>query len=270
MNIQAVVTDIDDTLLGDRKEMPAVNAVALKRVASRGIPVVLASGRMTPCIEPFYDRIGIDGPVMAYNGALLRTTRGEGRKTLYHQPLGAEVVSLLIDYALAHAVQLNLYQDDVLYGHDSPDLKPARDIYMRRTGAVYRLTDLRRFKNCTSCKAIFIAPNEERDRLYGEFSSTLKARATLARTDPEYLEFTAPGVHKGVSLQALARHYGLDLARIMAIGNGDNDVDMVAAAGYGVAVQNATDAVKQAAGYVTRARAGDGAVAEIVQQLLLD
>ena len=267
MKIKAVVLDIDGTLVNEDKNLPPENARILRSVSSRGVKIVLASGRMTACIDPFFDAIGIDGLIMAYNGALLRSERKKGRKIVFHRPLTADIVSELIVFSLKREYQLNLYFDDALYAQDNKALAPFRNIYTERTKADYRLTDIRRFMGSESSKAVLITDPVERERLHAFFQPRIKGAATLIRTDPEYLEFTAPGVDKGSALQALSDFLGISMADIMAVGDGPNDVDMVAMAGYGVAVQNAEDSVKKVARYVTDKTARQGAVAEILQKL---
>ncbi len=247
--------------------IPPANIAALRAARARGATVVLASGRMTACIDPFFDVLGIDGPVMAYNGALLRAERQAARTVLFHRPLRAAVVTRLIDFTLRRGLHLNVYIDDVLYGHDDPALAPFRAIYSGRTGAVYELTDLRRLRGRDASKAIIVVDPAERERLHAHWTPLVDGEASVIRTDPEYLEFTGPGVNKGSGLPALAAYLGIGMDGIAAMGDGDNDVQMVCGAGVGIAVANAKDCVKRAARLVTRATAAEGAVAEALASL---
>jgi Cof subfamily protein (haloacid dehalogenase superfamily) len=267
--IKAVVMDIDGTLVGDDAVVPAVNIAAVGAAARRGTTFVLASGRMTACIEPFFDALGVDGLIMAYNGALLRAERREGRRALFHRPLPAPMVSELISFARANRYQLNLYVDDVLYGQDDPALEPYWRIYANQTRAIYHFTDLDRLRGSEASKAIIITAPDERERLYRHFEPLVAGRATLIRTNPEYLEFTAPGVDKGTGLDVLASHLGIGLESIAALGDGDNDLPMILRAGVGIAVKNGKEQVKSAARFVTAAPAADGAVAEALAALSL-
>ncbi len=78
-----------------------------------------------------------------------------------------------------------------------------------------------------------------------------------------------PGVDKGTGLAAALRELGLTPERAVGVGDGENDLDLLAACGFGVAVANALPALKQQADHVTRGRAGRGVV-EIVARLLED
>ncbi len=247
--------------------IPAANIAALRAANARGTAVVLASGRMTACIDPFFDALGVDGPVMAYNGALLRAEKRAARAVLFHRPLPAAMVTTLIDFTLEHGLHLNVYVDDVLYGQDDPALAPFRAIYSERTKAVYELTDLRRLRGRDASKAIIVTDPAERERLHAFWAPLAGGEASVIRTDPEYLEFTGPGVNKGAGLPALAAYLGIGVDGIAAMGDGDNDLQMVSGAGMGIAVANAKDCVKRAARLVTRAAAAEGAVAEALASL---
>lgn len=82
------------------------------------------------------------------------------------------------------------------------------------------------------------------------------------------LEFTAQGVSKATGLQFLADHLGLTLAQTMAIGDSENDAEMLRAAGLGVAMGNAYPQVKALADAVTDDNESDG-VAKAIQKYLL-
>ena len=84
-----------------------------------------------------------------------------------------------------------------------------------------------------------------------------------------YLEFNAPGINKGAGLLALAEHLGIAADETMAIGDSSNDVPMIRAAGLGVAVANASDEARGAAGYVCGADNNAGGVAEAIERFVL-
>ena len=265
--IRLLALDIDGTLLAPDGTIPEANKEALRRAVGRGLVVSLSSGRMTDCIQPFYDQLGIDGPVMAYNGAMVRKSREEGRGIVFHQPLPLSVAREVLEFALKNHYLLNYYVNDVLYCQDDPSLQYYAQIYSDQTGAVYHPTDLRRLADREPSKLIIITDPPERDRLYDWWLARIQGKATLVKTNPEYLEFMAPGVDKGRGLEALAGALGFDLGEVAAVGDGLNDLPMIKKAGLGVAVANAKQEVKEAADLVLREKAEEGAVAQVVSYL---
>ncbi|MBI4602714.1 MAG: HAD family phosphatase [Planctomycetes bacterium] len=268
--IRLIALDIDGTLLDDRKELPAANREALQEASRRGILVAIASGRMTPTIEPVEDRLGIDCIVIAYNGGKVLGTRGEGRPVIDHRPVPAAVSDEIIEYSRAHGHLLNFYHEDRLYAEDGAGRRRFMEIYSSRTGARYRIEpDLSRFRGVEPTKLILLADPPERDRLHDRFRASFGPRAFITKSDPEYLEIMAPGVDKGTGLELLARHCGLAAEEVLAVGDAENDVGMLRAAGVGVAVGNAQPHVKSQARFVTEGTNNDGAVAEAVRRWAL-
>jgi HAD superfamily hydrolase (TIGR01484 family) len=145
------------------------------------------------------------------------------------------------------------------------------EIYARRTGAEYHIEgDLRRFIGVEPTKLILLASPEERDRLHDDFRARLASRAFITKSDPEYLEIMAPGVDKGAALRLIAGHYGVPESSVLAVGDADNDIGMLGAAGRGIAMANASPHVKAAARGVTERTNNEGGVAEAVRRWALE
>ena len=94
------------------------------------------------------------------------------------------------------------------------------------------------------------------------------ADAEVFTSQAHLLEALPPGSSKGAGLKWLLDDLGLDPAQVMAIGDGDNDIEMLQLVGLGVAMANATDALKQVADYVVNSNEADG-VAEAIERFIL-
>jgi len=266
--IRLVVLDIDGTLLDDDKRIPAANLEALRKARQAGVHVAIASGRMLPTIETVERLLEIDAVVIAYNGGKVVGPREKGRPEIVHQPVPAELAESFIELSRERGYLLNFYYEDRLYDDDGKDRQRFRDIYSARTGSVYHLVDLESFKGRAPTKMILLADPDERDRLIEELAPRYDG-VWLSRSDPEYLEITRAGVNKGSALPELARYLGLGLDEVLAVGDADNDIEMLAAAGVGVAVANARDGAKKAANWVTERTNNEGAVAEAIERFVL-
>lgn len=273
-----IALDLDGTLLNRRGEASAADVEALRRFVAGGGVVVLASGRMTATIRAQQRAMGLDGPVISYNGAMVRLPEGQGGEVLVHRPLPARYADELIEYARRERFALNYYLDETLYLEDDPELRRYAEMYARRTGAVYTFVpDLRAFKGREPTKALIITeptrpgvPNPRgRDELYALWQARWGEEITIERSEPEYLEFLHPGATKGAALAALARHYGIARELVMAVGDSYNDVSMLQWAGLGVAVANATPEVKQAAAWVSPLSNEESAVAEVMARWVI-
>ncbi|PIU52130.1 hypothetical protein COS91_00840 [Candidatus Desantisbacteria bacterium CG07_land_8_20_14_0_80_39_15] len=275
--IKMIALDLDGTLFDNEGKIPEENKIILQESHKKGIIVVLSSGRMTDCVAPTADLIGIDCPLIVYNGAMVRDTKSEGRKIIFHKPLPVKYGDKMIDYTLKNHFHLNYYLNDVLYAKDDQSLRKYADIYANQTGAVFHfVSDISQFKGKEPTKLILITDSSEpanprpryRDEQYDYFYSILGKEVTLTKTNPEYLEFMNRDVDKGVGLIKLAEHYKIDINEIIAFGDGDNDAPMLSAAGIGIAMANAGEKSKKAAKIVAQWDNNQAGVARVLADYL--
>lgn len=274
MTIRLIALDLDGTLLDSSSHVPERNRNALREAAGvrgerGGVVIALASGRMTDCITPFAGELGLDCYIMAYNGAMIRGPEAEGRATIFHRPLQARYGAELIDYC-RDRYMLNFYDDDKLYAQGAPGLRRYADIYANQTGAVYHFVDdLAGLAEKEPTKLILITDPPERDRLHDELAARWGEVTTIVKTNPEYLEFLNRDTDKGVALMMLGETLGLAREEIMALGDGDNDAPMLAAAGLGIAMANAGSLSKRSAKLVSELTNDEFAVAEAIERYVL-
>lgn len=272
-----VALDLDGTLLDDRGRISAADADALRQFAASGGLVVLASGRMTANIRPFYDALGIDGPTIGYNGALARDSLAAGSGVIVETPLPARCADQLMAYTRREHFHLNYYLDEKLYARDDPDLRRFADLYSHQTGAVFHfLPDFEAFRGREPTKLILVTdptvpgqPNpRHRDELYDVWRARWGGDVTVMRTNPEYLEFYHRDAGKGHALSALARHCDIPQSLTLAFGDNFNDVSMLQWAGCGVAVANSNHDARAAADWISPLSNNESAVADALARLV--
>jgi Cof subfamily protein (haloacid dehalogenase superfamily) len=273
-----IALDLDRTLLNDEGEISSPDAEALRGFARAGGLVVLASGRMTANIRPFFDRLGLDGPTIGYNGALAREAVATSGKVILERGLPARYADELVDYTRRERFHLNYYLDETLYARDDPELRRFADLYSRQTGAVFHfLPDLERFRGREPTKLIIVTdptvPDRpdprHRDELYEAWQARWGSEVTVMRTNPEYLEFYHRHANKGIALAAVAAHYGVEQSLTLAFGDNYNDASMLEWAGCGVAVANAQAEVKAVADWVSPLTNNESAVSDAIQRLVI-
>ena len=267
--IRLIALDIDGTLLDDDKKIPPENLKALREARDAGIQVAISSGRMIPSIEPVEEQLAIDTVIICYNGGKIVGSRAQGRPVIQHRPVPADVAEHFIEFATGNGYLLNFYHEDRLYADAASAVRRLMDIYSGRTGSRYHLVDLAGYRGLEPTKMILLADPEERDRFYQRFAAEFDGRASISRSDPEYLEIMAPGVTKGSALPALAAHFGFTTEEILAVGDADNDNEMLEVAGIGVAVANARRSTRERADAVTQRTNNEGGLAEAVYRFAL-
>lgn len=261
-NLKLIAIDLDGTLLGSDHALSERNLQAVKRVADSGVFVVLASGRQWNTIVKFAEQIGLppSSPIIAYNGAMIRTVGGE---TLYHQTVPADDAQEIVRDCTAGGYHLNYYLNDVLYVREATHW--AR-LYEKRTGTTAVVGDLTRFDGQEPTKLLLIDTPETTDKLLKHYQSKYGKALYITKTDDEYLEFMNPAVSKGVALAEAAGRLGVSADECAAFGDSFNDLPMLEWAGVGVAMENAKPELKAVADLVAPANTADG-VAVVLERL---
>ena len=242
--IKLIATDLDGTLLGNDGKIPARNVSALREAIASGVYVTISTGRMFASTRRFAAEIGIDIPLICYNGAMMRHPDGT---TLSHQPLDMDAALQLLTIFRERRIYVQSYIDDALYIEDAQDehfqnyLKHFRIDGDAVGEALYR-------PQTPPTKLLAMMDDAESSRaLADELRRDFGDRVYITGSNIDFVEMMNPNVNKGRSLEMLAQTLGIGMDEVMALGDGENDLEMLARAGLGVAPANARDRVKKVA-----------------------
>lgn len=251
--------DVDDTLIGPDLAVRPASAAAIRAAVAHGVRVVLATGRMFRSAKPYAEALGLAGPIIAYNGAMVRELNGE---TWFERPVPLPEALAVQAYAARQRLTLNVFIDDALFVEA---INADVDYYMSIAGvtaetvgplAPFLQTQAAAGKRPT--KLLIVAAAEAVPGHIAGLQADLGGALEVMRSKPRYIEIIAPGVSKAVALAAVAERFGVSQPRIMAIGDSGNDVPMLAYAGLGVAMGHGSETAKQAADYVTGSHEDEG------------
>ena len=267
--IRLIALDLDGTLVGPDLALGPRTRDAIGRAIRRGVHVALATGRMPTSAQPFALELGLEDPIIAYQGALVRAMPASGRglgRLLYHRPLSAAAARETIRWTRSRgfAPHLNHLERFIIPAGD-----PRTDDYSAFLGARAEIVpDLERWIRHPISKVLAVgeigAPLTALEGARSHFAG----QAEVTVSHPEFLEFLAPGVSKAYALRWLARRLGIPLDQVLAMGDQYNDMEMIAAAGHGVAMPSAPPAVLDAARYVAPPLEDEGA-AQVIEALVL-
>lgn len=118
-------------------------------------------------------------------------------------------------------------------------------------------------------KAMLIDEPEKLEKAVSKLDKQYYKDYTVVRSAPFFLEFMNKDANKGNGVRALAEHLGYDASHVIAMGDAENDHHMIAYAGLGVAMGNATEATKIKSNFVTDTNVNHG-VAQVIQDFILD
>ena len=177
---------------------------ALQALQARGVTVCLASGRMHESITHIASSLGVGGPVISYNGAMLRSHSGE---LLLHHQLEAGLAAEIVDLCEVRDLTLNFYFEGMLYARKQ---QPWWDLYHGRTSSPMQAVDtLTSMRGKMPTKLLACSSREAILKLRDELTPILQGRCTVMITGDEYLEFMPLAADKGHALAALAQRLGL-------------------------------------------------------------
>ncbi|MFM7323040.1 MAG: Cof-type HAD-IIB family hydrolase [Armatimonadota bacterium] len=239
--------DMDATLLGPDHRVGAANRAALDRLRSTGIAVVLASGRRHENLMRFHAELGIEGPAISGNGALVRCSRTGD--TWHERLLDPDSALALLEDGVARGMTQVVEHADG--GSYVAGVTRHSDILAHRTGnPITAVGDLPSRGGSDIRKVIWIHDPEEIDGLAEPVSRRWRSTFSTIVTDPEYLEFMAIGVDKAPALEAVALRLGIAREHVLAFGDGANDAGMLRWAGLGFAMAHGRPEALAAADHV--------------------
>ncbi|MFZ5647861.1 MAG: Cof-type HAD-IIB family hydrolase [Bacillota bacterium] len=261
-----LATDLDDSLLNDRYEITPVDREAIARAVSAGVRVVLATGRMFRSALPYALDLGLDTPLVTYQGAFVKFP--DNGKVLYNRPVPLEIALDLVETVTAAGFHTNIYIDDNLLVEK---LTEESRIYQEISGiepvVVGDLARYLREERRDPTKILMVSSRDKIDRLWGELGNYFGEKLYITKSKPIFLECMHPESTKGRALKAVAGYYGISPADIIVVGDSYNDLEMIRYAGLGVAVANAREEVKKSAGFVTLSN-NDGGVARVIRKFI--
>ena len=268
--IKLLALDMDGTLLNEAKEIPQAHITAIHQAIEKGVKLVLCTGRPLFGVLPYYKQLGLDLQneyVIVNNGCSTHQTSDWG--LVDWQELSPADIEYLYDLAEKSDVQLTLFDEKhyfVLGG------KP-NEIVQNDAKLVFSdLTEIS-LEEATSGKyrmfqGMFLGTKEQTDDFEQRFAKELCQRFSGVRSQPVIYEAMPLGTTKATALSRLAAILKIEPSEIMAMGDANNDIEMLQFAGLGIAMGNASDYVKSLANDVTASNEEDG-VARAIEKYIL-
>jgi Cof subfamily protein (haloacid dehalogenase superfamily) len=268
--IGLIALDIDGTLIGDDLVIGPDTRAAVAGAMRRGVQVSLVTGRMVSSALRFARELRLTGPVVGYQGGLIREMPVDGSghigRLLVHTPIRAEVAREIVAWTRARGLDphINHLERFILRADD-----PNADDYSAFMGARAELVaDLAGSIRHPVTKVLAVGEPPLPTELAPLARTRFAGRADVTISHPKFLEFVAPGVSKGRAVRWLARRSGVAIGATLAIGDQWNDIEMLAEVGHGAAMPTAPRAVLAAARYIAPSVAEEG-VARMIEALVL-
>ncbi|MCL2415356.1 MAG: Cof-type HAD-IIB family hydrolase, partial [Defluviitaleaceae bacterium] len=260
-----IVTDMDSTLIDSSFAICEKNKAAIHAAMDMGIRIVFCSGRPCAGLLHFAREFDIIRPgnyIIGFNGCVVYDLAAD--KTLFEDELGIDAAIIALENFADLQARFGLENSEavvyknnqeIIIGHNG--LWSTRYKETSKTKPIYSenlIDDLRKAGHCS--KVIFIGLNEELQIVSDVLAEKLDGVAEVMFSAEYFLEIASKNSSKGTGLQWLCDHIGIDIKETIAIGDNFNDISMIEAAGFGVAVANAVNKLKDIADYTTVASCG--------------
>lgn len=267
-----LVSDIDGTLLNNAKDITEQTRQGIYKLIEKGVKFVIATGRVYPAAKWPYIDLEIDGPLITCNGALVKDTKtGE---IIYERPLDMALAKRVSDICARHDVYFHYYTENAIHAEKYdfilkkfaelskklPEEKKvptevidSYDAFLDRGETLYKI-------------GVYCDGGESSQKMIEEIMA-IEGIACYKSLSNSF-DIMAEGVSKADAIAQLNKYYGIKREETIASGDNENDIDMIKYAGLGVAMDNAVDAAKDAADYVTVSNEEDGLL-KVIEKFIL-
>lgn len=243
-----VGTDLDGTLLNRQNQISTINRQAIQGLAQQQVVFAITSGRKADSIQAVFKDLNVSGYKVCLNGSYVL---GPADEVLYEAPLSIATIRQIFRIGLQNQVQVFFNSAAVSFYYQPTTSQIAIPEFVRGNPSIVQIQ---------SEQALLATIEKQGLNIYkAAFTTTdTEALTTCLKTleqqqivnqvwsDRNYLEMTAKGVTKLTGIKKIAEYLALDLTEIACFGDYDNDIEMLAGVGYGVAMSNAVQKVKQA------------------------
>jgi len=259
-----IAIDIDGTLLDSRHKVSKYTKEIIQRAVNEDITVTLSTGRMFRSAQMVADEIELDVPLITYNGALVKNSASG--EIYSHQTIDPDVGDAMMCLLEKRELHYHVYIDECLY---VPKLTEKTKIYAKRSGVRTRPLSEVSLRDCSGASKFLVMGDPDKlDETAIFLQEELGDHIRAAKSHPIYLEIVHSKASKGGALERLAKELTIPREAVMALGDQQNDLDMIRFAGLGIAMKNAAEELKFEADYIAGSNDEDGAAKAIASLAL--
>jgi Cof subfamily protein (haloacid dehalogenase superfamily) len=242
--IKALVLDLDGTLLTDEKTIGPRTFRALQLLRDRGLKLVIASGRTYGTARTYTESLDISEPYVLANGALVAESQ-TGKALLSHM-LDWDVSRTSITLGRQAGLHIHLFADRLYYEVDDPYERQMDPLCFEQGKQVN--FDGMFFPELT--KLLLVGDENASRGVLEELRRRFPGRLYAVRSAPGYYEVMNSKANKAAGIREVGRMLSIPISRFLAIGDAENDAEMLSQAGIAAAMGNGMPAVKEIADYV--------------------
>lgn len=267
--IQFLVMDLDGTLLDSAEGISDATIQAIRHAKDLGVKTAIATGRVLPEAQFAIDLAGIEDYLIEMNGAKITDLRSQ--EILYDQPMPTEFSDQIIDY-LGEDYVFQLYTDPGVfcteYSFSRLESTGMSGHYLAMFGAQIQQADQAELKTLRRYKFLVIEKDPAKVARLAKKIKTIP-QLDFVNSLPNYHEVIVAGMDKGVALEKLSKLLVIPPAQMLAIGDSNNDREMLNYTGVGAVLANGNQNLKEEIGVVFPSNDEDG-VRHVIEAFILN
>ncbi|AAK80883.1 hypothetical protein BJV85_000955 [Clostridium acetobutylicum] len=227
-----LISDMDDTLIGSDKRISEKNLNAIKKFQSLGGRFTIATGRTMESAYRYIRNLQVDLPVILYNGAKIYDFNKS--KTIFEIELDdrvKEIIKKVKEYDTSFGIEIYSNENTYIYN----TCRFTERFKKRGYSVFYEIPEELWKEKWT--KVLVVGEKNQEDYLEENFER-LFGKVNLVRSGENYLEIIPKGLSKGAALENLCNLEGVDINKVISVGDNMNDYELIKKAGYGFCVSN--------------------------------
>ncbi|NME82844.1 Cof-type HAD-IIB family hydrolase [Clostridium sp. SM-530-WT-3G] len=239
-----IYTDLDGTLLNDKKEVSPQNREAIERFIEGGGKFAIATGRAFESIEKYIYGLKMELPSIVYNGGMIYDCI-DGKIIIEHtlEDHKKQVICKLTEDYSNLGIEVYCGKDIYVFNDNGMSERQATSFLNIIYDMPENLFELR------WNKVLLVGEIEFMDKLQLIFKD--KYNVEVTRSGDRFLEILPDNISKGQALREIINLYKLDKKKVIAAGDNINDAEMLQECGISFCPDNASEKVKKYADYIT-------------------
>ncbi|NQN10848.1 HAD family phosphatase [Streptococcus suis] len=268
--IKLIALDMDGTLLNEQKELKQPQIDAIHQAIEAGVKIVLCTGRPLVGVKPFVEQLGFDTEeefIIVNNGCSTHSTKDWS--LIDWEELSISDIDYLSTFIENDDVQISLFdEEDYFVLAEKANARVNLDAGL--VGMTPQPINLKEAKSgqYRFFEAMFVGEKEHIDAFENQHNPVLSQGYSTVRSQDYLLEILPNGASKATGLKKLADRLGILPEEIMAMGDANNDLEMIEFAGLGIAMGNANEQVKAIAQDITDTNENNGVAKAIEKHIL--
>jgi hypothetical protein len=274
--IKLLAVDIDGTLLDSKYKITSATREAISKAVRQGVIVTLVTGRRFLIARPFAVELGLTTPLILHNGALIKDVHT--LEVWHYDPLEQPPARQVIELAREHEIDIICSDDPhgpgrLVAERISADNQPLERYLSHAPEPPMIVADLCRYVDHDVINMMTVDRFLKAERFAEALLSEIGMKVKILKTayperDMTVLDVMARDCTKAKALDVLVRRFNLTPAEVMAVGDNQNDLDMLEYAGLGIVMGNADEEIKKLGYYVTASNEDNGLALAISEFLL--